>query len=907
MALDDAIAAATSWISGERDTRSLFFFAADFFSFFFFFFIAFPSHLDAPLLLLRSENFEVDDFSRFKVVQFGTCSEVPKLGTGNTPPAPSPSPAAAAAKAPSPLPPTDASGRRKRRSLLADAPKKPAASSSAAPIPPSSTPEDACKALITSFSISPISVPAAKEFEQLPEAVSGGAVAAQLRSRGFNVQTVHIRELKVDNALLESAGANETLPAGATGSSVVQFTLRLMGPDALLGNGGLLRVLMRDGIATQLASGTAATTGKGGGPAVPDAVSVANSRLVDVKLVRAPGGAGDPAPRRRRSSRRSLLLLEGAPPAGSPERAAAVAKASAETAKDAATIKAAAASAEAAAAAASGDPARATPQSSSLATGSTTSPTAYRFDHAAATSPAIDVTAAITHLSSEGVRRVYADINTLSETNQFTNLLKAAGYRIDSARDAPITSWFTVDGVPYGSRSSLVERAQAGDARPLARAIVIPLFVLGLFAVIACCLCSLRRRQMKKDRETGIYYRNAGCWPRFLGGSSLPRSTGLDAAVAAAVRKAGGPVSAAELLLRDIESGGKAAASAPGISGGGKSGSGGLLHGAFAAVGAGGAGSGTSGDGGGAAGGGARSGSGALPPRASPSMDGTTPAASASAAGAFLDDDPYGRLARGWQLDPASLQILTKPDGSEWELGCGTSGRVYKALYNGVQEVAVKVFNEALPSLQALAEEEERVEEEEVGGKAGAAAGGGGGLGGKRRSSTNHGGTPKKSAAGLKTAFRAAMAFRRSGTGASGKRSACGEAAAEDDSEAAVAVVSPPSSLATEAPATNSSSSTMATATKANAAATDVTSAPAGGLVTAQSKGAGLSSADSTLTKKPPPPSRQRAAAKQQLEDLAREVLLLRACHDRNVVSFVGASVQSGHAVLVTVRCVLRV
>jgi hypothetical protein len=31
-------------------------------------------------------------------------------------------------------------------------------------------------------------------------------------------------------------------------------------------------------------------------------------------------------------------------------------------------------------------------------------------------------------------------------------------------------------------------------------------------------------------------------------------------------------------------------------------------------------------------------------------------------------------------------------------------------------------------------------------------------------------------------------------------------------------------------------------------------------------------------------------------------VLLLRACHDRNVVSFVGASVQSGHAVLVTVR-----
>jgi serine/threonine protein kinase len=36
------------------------------------------------------------------------------------------------------------------------------------------------------------------------------------------------------------------------------------------------------------------------------------------------------------------------------------------------------------------------------------------------------------------------------------------------------------------------------------------------------------------------------------------------------------------------------------------------------------------------------------------------------------------------------------------------------------------------------------------------------------------------------------------------------------------------------------------------------------------------------------------------VEELAREVLLLRACHDRNIVSFVGASIQAGHAVLVT-------
>ena len=852
---------------------------------------------------------------------------------------PSPSPPKTSANAPSPAPAPAAaaasSGRRFKRSLLAAAP----------PVPSSAAADDACKSLVISFSLSPLSVPSSKQFQELPDAVISGAVAADLRRRGYAVQSVSIADLKVDNALLDSAGGNVTLPAGATGRGAATFTLRLMGPDAVLGNGGLLRVLMRDGVATQVASG--AKDRGGGGTAAEDAVSVANARIVNVKEVRPPVDAGY---RRRSSSRRSLLLLEGAPPAGSPERAAAVAKASAETAADAATIKAAAAAVAAAAAGSSSNstaakptPAQSLPSSSprSSAAASTTAPLPYQFDYAAATEPAIDVTFEVTHLTPEGVRRVYSDVNALSETNQFTNLLKAAGYRIDSVRAAPVPGWFSVDGRPYGSRSSLMERARGGDARPLARAIVIPFLVVGILVVVGCFLCSLRRRQLRRDAQAGVYYRSAGWWPRFLGGRSLPRSTGLDAAVAAAVRKAEGPVSAAELLLRDIESGGKAAGNSTGrgIASGG-------LHGAFAAAGAAAAaGSGNdSADGGG---GGSRSGSTALPPdRTSSTMDGGVGArASTPTAAAFpQDDDPYGRLARGWQLDPASLQILTKPDGSEWELGSGTSGRVYKALYNGVQEVAVKVFNEALPSLAALAEEEEREEgaaaSGEVGGKKArrggssslATGGSGGGLGwrssisgalGRKKSSMSIGGGGSRSpVAGLKNAFRTAIAFRsssRSGIGGIGKMAASGDgeaaaaaaaAGAEEGSSKAAAVVSPPSSLATEAPATNSSSSTTAKAAATTTdAAADVTSAPAGGLAATEppsNKGSGLSSHASAGLKKPPPPqplSKQRAAAKQQLEDLAREVLLLRACHDRNVVSFVGASVQSGHAVLVTVSC----
>jgi hypothetical protein len=45
-----------------------------------------------------------------------------------------------------------------------------------------------------------------------------------------------------------------------------------------------------------------------------------------------------------------------------------------------------------------------------------------------------------------------------------------------------------------------------------------------------------------------------------------------------------------------------------------------------------------------------------------------------------------------WEVDPAELEFLTRPDGSAWELGAGGHGAVYKALRGGVQPVAVKVL-----------------------------------------------------------------------------------------------------------------------------------------------------------------------------------------------------------------------
>lgn len=36
-------------------------------------------------------------------------------------------------------------------------------------------------------------------------------------------------------------------------------------------------------------------------------------------------------------------------------------------------------------------------------------------------------------------------------------------------------------------------------------------------------------------------------------------------------------------------------------------------------------------------------------------------------------------LGSDWEIDPANIAILRRPDGSEWELGSGASGRVWSS------------------------------------------------------------------------------------------------------------------------------------------------------------------------------------------------------------------------------------
>lgn len=45
-----------------------------------------------------------------------------------------------------------------------------------------------------------------------------------------------------------------------------------------------------------------------------------------------------------------------------------------------------------------------------------------------------------------------------------------------------------------------------------------------------------------------------------------------------------------------------------------------------------------------------------------------------------------------WRINPEQLAICKRPDGSDWRLGAGGFGTVYKAVKDDVHDVAMKVF-----------------------------------------------------------------------------------------------------------------------------------------------------------------------------------------------------------------------
>lgn len=61
-------------------------------------------------------------------------------------------------------------------------------------------------------------------------------------------------------------------------------------------------------------------------------------------------------------------------------------------------------------------------------------------------------------------------------------------------------------------------------------------------------------------------------------------------------------------------------------------------------------------------------------------------------------------LGSDWEIDPANIAILRRPDGSEWELGSGASGRVWSSRVSAVAaalEISVEDYGSALlPGLE---------------------------------------------------------------------------------------------------------------------------------------------------------------------------------------------------------------
>lgn len=59
---------------------------------------------------------------------------------------------------------------------------------------------------------------------------------------------------------------------------------------------------------------------------------------------------------------------------------------------------------------------------------------------------------------------------------------------------------------------------------------------------------------------------------------------------------------------------------------------------------------------------------------------------------------------RSWMLLPSDVQLLTRPDGSEWCLGRGAYGEVFRGVMGGTIPVAVKYLLAQVGSQQSVAQ-----------------------------------------------------------------------------------------------------------------------------------------------------------------------------------------------------------
>ncbi|KAI3430353.1 hypothetical protein D9Q98_004948 [Chlorella vulgaris] len=64
-------------------------------------------------------------------------------------------------------------------------------------------------------------------------------------------------------------------------------------------------------------------------------------------------------------------------------------------------------------------------------------------------------------------------------------------------------------------------------------------------------------------------------------------------------------------------------------------------------------------------------------------------------------------LMLDWHIPSEAIQILKRPDGSDWRIGSGGFGTVFKAMRNGVQPVAVKVIQAGAGEMQATMSDDE--------------------------------------------------------------------------------------------------------------------------------------------------------------------------------------------------------